>query len=257
MVNMQDDGFAAAPEEYLKEFSEKYKTNIGFPLRLRIIPTRLTENKVKYLSDANTLVAVLGIQSSDRINNEIFNRHVSSETLIEAARMLKEHNIVGQYDLIVRNPYENEEDMIEICRILSRMPKPYLLVMFPLTFFPNTPLRARAIRDEAIEVNEMDGYEAPFGNYPIKYPYLFRLQTVCPYTPRFLIEYFLRNRQSRFARGIFSFYYCFIYKSIDEVMKRIVRNTMLVSLVKNIIFLPNTLICHLKACRTKRSSGRV
>jgi anaerobic magnesium-protoporphyrin IX monomethyl ester cyclase len=256
MVNIQDDGFAAASEEYLREFSEKYRTNVGLPLRLRIIPTSLTKNKVKYLSDANTLVAVLGIQSSDRINTEIFNRHVSTETLIDAARMLKMHNIIGQYDLIVRNPYETEEDMIEICRILSRMPKPYKLEMFPLAFFPNTPLRARAIRD-AIEVNEADGYETPYGSYPIKYPYLFRLQAVCPYTPRFLVELFIRNRNSHFTRAMFCLYYYFVYEVIDKARAGIMRNTMLVALTKKIIFLPNTLICHLKAIwRRKPSSLR-
>jgi len=256
MVNIQDDGFAAAPEVYMKEFSDKYKTKIGLPLRLRIIPTSLTEKKVKYLSDANVLVAVLGIQSSDRINNEIFNRRVSSKTLIDAARMLKKHNIVGQYDLIVRNPYETEEDMIDICITLSRIPKPYHLEIFPLAFFPNTPLRVRAIRD-GIKVDQSDGYKTPYGSYPIKHPYLFKLQTACPYTPRFLIEFFLWNRHSRFARGIFSFYYYFIYKSIDKVRERIMRNTKLVALTKKIIILPNTLICHLKAvCQTKCSSGR-
>lgn len=96
MVSLQDDAFTFAPEAYLKEFSEKCKTHIGLPLRVRIIPTMLTEKKVKYLSEANTLVAVLGIQSSDRINREIFNRRVSSEQLISVAKALKRNNIVGQ-----------------------------------------------------------------------------------------------------------------------------------------------------------------
>lgn len=256
MVNIQDDGFAAASEEYLKEFSEKYRPTIGLPLRLRVIPTNLTEAKVKYLSDANTLVAVLGIQSSDRINNEIFNRHVTSETLIDVAKMLRRHDIVGQYDLIVRNPYETEEDIVEVCRTLSRIPKPYQVAMFPLAFFPNTPLRTRAIKD-GIDVSETDGYETSYGSVPIKFPYLFKLQTACPYTPRFLVEFFLRNRDSRFARGLFNFYYGIIYRGAEMCRERIMRSTRLVALTKRILFLPNVLTRFARPRQTDRSNGRM
>jgi len=245
MVNIQDDGFAAASEEYLKEFSEKYSADIGLPLRLRIIPTNLTERKVQYLSDANTLVAVLGIQSSDRINKDIFNRHVSSETIVQATKMLKKHNIVGQYDLIVQNPYETEQDMIEVCRLLAGIPKPYQLIMFPLALFPNTPLRERALRD-GIKINEKDGYETAYGSYPIRYPYLHKLQQICPYTPKLLIEFFLRYRNSKLTRTSFELYYRYIYKGMEYIRQKIMKNTRLVSWVKKIIFLPATLMNRLK-----------
>ena len=240
MVNIQDDGFAAASEEYLEEFSEKYRARIGLPLRLRIIPTNLTEQKVQYLSDANTLVAVLGIQSSDRINKNVFNRHVSSKQIVDATRMLKKHNIVGQYDLIVQNPYETEEDMIEVCRILAEIPKPYQLIMFPLALFPNTPLRERAVKD-GIKIHENDGYETAYGSYPIQYPYLHRLQQICPYTPKFIIEIFLRYRHLRLVTAIFELYYRYIYKGMEYVRQKIMRNTKMVSWTKKIIFLPSIL----------------
>jgi anaerobic magnesium-protoporphyrin IX monomethyl ester cyclase len=236
MVNVQDDAFASAPEPYLKEFSEKYKKKIGFPLKLRIVPTTFTEKKAEFLSNANTLVGVIGIQSSDRINNEIFNRQISSGKIIDVARMLKRRNIVGQYDLIVRNPYETEKDMVEICRILSRIPKPYQLGINPMAFFPNTPLKARAVSD-GIKVNESDGYETGFGSYPMRYPYLFRLQEACPYTPGFLIAFFLYNRHSPVARCIFFLYYYSIVKGIDKVREKIMRNTKLVDWIKNLVFL--------------------
>ena len=224
MVNIQDDGFAAASEEYLKEFSEKYKATIGSPLRLRTIPTNLTEQKVKYLSDANTLVAVLGIQSSDRINKNIFNRHVSSEEIVNATKMLKKHNIVGQYDLIVQNPYETETDMVEICRTLAKIPKPYQLARFPLAFFPNTPLRERALKD-GIKINEKDGYETAYGSYPTQYPYLYKLQQICPYTPKFLIEFFLRYRHLLLVKTLFKLYYRYIYRGMEYIRQKIMKNT--------------------------------
>jgi hypothetical protein len=195
---------------------------------------------VRYLAQANTLVAVLGIQSSDRVNREVFDRHVSSETLIDVAGMLKRYNIVGQYDLIVQNPYETEEDAVEVCRTLSRLPKPYQLITFPLALFPNTSLRAKAIRD-GIPVKASDGYETPYGSYPVKFPYLFRLQLVSAFLPHRLTEFFLRHRHSRLVRVAFGFYYHCIYRSIDAVRRRIIRSTEAVAWVKRMLFLPKVI----------------
>lgn len=243
MINIQDDGFASAREEYLKEFSEVYKEEIGLPIRLRIIPTMFSEKKARYLSDANTLVAVLGIQSSNRINKEIFHRQVSSEKLIAVTKLLKKYNIVGQYDLITQNPYETEQDMVEICETLAQIPKPYQLIMFPLAMFPNTPLRAKAIQD-GIPVSEEDGYATTYGNYPIRFPYLHRLQQVCPYTPKFLIYFFLRNRHRTIVRNLFVLYHRYVYTAIDRMRSRIMKNTKWVSWTKKVIFLPNFLLSH-------------
>ena len=245
MINIQDDGFASAREEYLKEFSEVYKKDIGLPIRLRIIPTMISETKVRYLSDANTLVAVLGIQSSNRINSEIFHRRVSSEKLIAVTKLLKKYNIVGQYDLITRNPYETEQDMVEICETLAQIPKPYQLIMFPLAMFPNTPLRAKAIED-GIPVNEEDGYSTTYGNYPIRFPYLHRLQQVCPYTPGSLIRFFLHHRHRAIVRKLFAFYHRHVYTAIDRLRVEIMKNTKWVDRTKRIIFLPNSLLSHFR-----------
>jgi radical SAM superfamily enzyme YgiQ (UPF0313 family) len=243
MINIQDDGFASAREEYLKEFSEVYKEDVGLPIRLRIIPTMFSEKKARYLSDANTLVAVLGIQSSDRINKEIFHRQVSSEKLIAVTKLLKKYNIVGQYDLITQNPYETEQDMVEICETLAQIPKPYQLIMFPLAMFPNTPLRAKAIQD-GIPVNEEDGYATTYGNYPIRFPYLHQLQQVCPYTPKFLIYFFLRNRHRTIVRNLFVLYHRYVYAAIDRMRSKIMKNTKWVNWTKKVIFLPNFLLSH-------------
>jgi radical SAM superfamily enzyme YgiQ (UPF0313 family) len=240
MINIQDDAFASAPARYLKEFSLRYKQRIGLPLRLRIIPTMLTEEKVRYLAEANTLVAVLGIQSSDRVNEEIFKRHAPSETLIQAARLLHKHGIIVQYDLIVQNPYETEADVVETCEILANLPKPFVLIMYPLALFPNTPLRDRAIED-GVQINAGDGYETPYGSYPIQYPYLYRLQEVSQMTPKVLIGFFLHNRGVRLVRAAFAVYYFFVFKSAEAARKLIMQNTVLVDWMKKAIFLPRAI----------------
>ena len=174
--------------------------------------------------------------------------------LIRVSRLLRRYKIVGQYDLIVRNPYETEDDMVEVCKTLAMIPKPYRLQIFALAMFPNTPLRMKAIED-GIKINKMDGYETRFGSYPIKYPYLYKLQEICPFTPRILINFFLLYRGSRFIRSIFSFYYYFVYKYMDKARRKIMSNTKLVDWTRKIIFLPNTIIAYFNhLCRTRCST---
>jgi len=250
VINLQDDGFAGGPEEYLRNFSKIYRKEIGLALRCRVIPTLLNEKKAQYLKDANMLVVVIGVQSSDRVNREIFNRKVSSDQLLQAARLLKKHDIVIEYDLIIRNPFETEEDMIEKCRILARLPKPYQLFMFGLALFPHSPLRDRAIA-EGIAVNENDGYEENYGSYPLRFPYLQKLQQTCPYSPRWLVEFFIRTRHSRFCRGLFHIHYHYICTNIERLKILILKSPTVLAIVKRIIFFPNAVAGLFK----RKSSG--
>lgn len=245
MVNIQDDGFAAAPEDYLKEFADKYSRSIGLPLRLRIIPTFINETKMQYLAKANTLVAVTGLQGNDRINREVFNRHTSAERFINVAKLLKKYNIIGQYDLITQNPYAIEQDEIEVCQTLSKLPKPYQLLMFPLAFFPNTPLREKAIAD-GLQVNELDGYTMAYGNYPERFSHLRKIQAACQYSPEFLINFAICTRNSFAGRLFFDIYYHLVFESIHRFRHAIMQSTTLVQLTKVLIFLPNHIMSRLR-----------
>jgi len=183
----------------------------------------------------------MGLQGSDRINRDYYNRNVPSEEFIEVAKMIRRHNIVGQYDLITRNPYATEEDMLQICDILSRLPKPYKLETMKLALYPNTPLRQRAIQD-GIPVNETDGYTTRFGSYPEKFPHLRDVQEVCQYTPKFLVDFFVSTRNSRAGRALFRAYLRVVYKNIHRLRAAILRNTTLVTWTKKLVFLPITVL---------------
>ncbi|MBM2832850.1 MAG: Radical domain protein [Candidatus Brocadiaceae bacterium] len=241
MVNIQDDGFAAADEEYLKEFAYKYKREIGLPLRLRIIPTAINENKMKYLAEANTLVAVVGLQANDRVNKELFNRNTTAEQFLKVARLIKKYNIVGQYDLIIKNPFANEQDEVEVCKILAKIPKPFKLEIFALALFPNTPLRERAIK-AGIKVNELDGYVTTYGNYPERFPHLRSIQMVSQYTPKFLMDLFISTRNSIWGRSLFKVYFHLIYQLIHKFRASILKSTKLVRLTKMLIFFPQKVL---------------
>ena len=88
----------------------------------------------------------VGIQSgSERIRRDVFDRPVSDEALVKIGRLLKELKIVPSYDLIVDNPFETDDDRKRSLELILQLPRPFLLRMYPLTYFPNTPLTKRAL----------------------------------------------------------------------------------------------------------------
>lgn len=245
IINIQDDSFAAAPEVYLEEFSERYGSEVGLPLRLRVIATQLNEARIKHLVRANTMSVVVGIQANDRINREVFNRKVSSQTILNAARLIRKYNVIGEYQLIGSNPYAAENDMLEICTLLAEIPKPYRLQIFNLGIFPNTALRDKAIRD-GIEVNEMDGYMYSYGDYPEKFPLLRSIQEITSQTPRFLVQFFLKHRNAAWCRVLLRMYKGLFIDNLVRLKNIVIRSSFLVLVARKILFLRASLS---NACR--------
>jgi hypothetical protein len=57
------------------------------------------------------------------------------------------------------NPYETLDDQLETARLLSRLPKPFRLSTFSLTFFPGTELYDRAHADGIVRDDVEDVYK--------------------------------------------------------------------------------------------------
>jgi hypothetical protein len=51
------------------------------------------------------------------------------------------------YDIIVDNPYETKEDLLETIELLDKIPGPFTLNIFGLQFQPGTELMRKAIED--------------------------------------------------------------------------------------------------------------
>jgi len=50
------------------------------------------------------------------------------------------------YEVIVDNPWETDQDLVDTLMFLSRLPPPYHLAVYSLTFFPDTELYQKAKR---------------------------------------------------------------------------------------------------------------
>jgi len=128
------------------EFASKYARRIGLPFQCNQHPNMVNREILKMLKGAGLERVTVGIQSgSERICRDVYDRPISNEAMIKTGQLLYELRITPTYDLIVDNPFEDDDDRMKTLELLLRLPRPFLLRMFPLTYFPNTPLTRRAL----------------------------------------------------------------------------------------------------------------
>lgn len=185
-INFQDDCFFIHNREWIERFCKEYKKEINLPFIVRAIPTLLDREKLFMLKEAGLSLVIMGIQSgSDRVNFDIYNRKIKFESVKKAADLISEAKALPYYEMIVDNPYETEDDMIETIKSMSTLRKPYTVSLAHLTFFPGTPLTEKALNDRIVDP------EAYLNRFMVNidYTYLNKLLYLTPYMPRTLIKY--------------------------------------------------------------------
>ena len=183
-MNFQDDCFFSHNLDWIREFCSEYKRYINLPFIVRVIPSMMEREKMMLLKDAGLCWIVMGIQSgSDRVNYDIYDRRIKFDTVRRAAEVIKETNAAPFYEMIVDNPYETEDDMMITIDAMSSIRKPYIISLAHLTFFPGTPLAARAARDTILDP------DAYLYRYLLKIDdtYLNKLLSITPIVPRAII----------------------------------------------------------------------
>jgi anaerobic magnesium-protoporphyrin IX monomethyl ester cyclase len=92
----------------------------------------------------------VGVESgSDRTKKEGFKRPMTNAQVLRAAKIINRHpHVIPYYFLIIGNPCEREQDLIETIRFLGELPAPYFLRTYNLVFLPNTLLYEMAVADK-------------------------------------------------------------------------------------------------------------
>jgi radical SAM superfamily enzyme YgiQ (UPF0313 family) len=142
---------------WVKEFSEKYKKEIGLPFNITLYPTMLNRQKAEWLKDAGLVEITMGLQSgSERIRKDVYLRKDKNINLIRENAILSDLNIMTYYDIIIRNPFEKIEDFHESLKLVSTLKPPFYLKMYTLVYYPHHPLTDRAVSENKITAEEVD-----------------------------------------------------------------------------------------------------
>ncbi len=195
-VNIQDDNFFAHDIAWLKEFSEKYKRDIALPIVLRAIPIWFTEEKGRVLKECGLTWVLSGMQTgSQRVQKDIYQRPISNEQFLKTTDIIKKLNFCAYYDIILDNPLETEEDVLQTIDVALKIKKPYQLQLLSLTFFPGTVIYDIA-KERGIEV------EDPFAKnfYGLKNTYLNKIVRLIPLLPNPFVRFLVKARNKKAAK---------------------------------------------------------
>ena len=166
LVNFNDDAFLFYTEKEIEDFSIQYKNEINIPLSIGgTTPTSLTYNKLKLLVDGGLKGVRPGIQTESEIIKKLYKRNYSREKTLQMVNLIhqfKDKIPLPRYDIIVNNPWEKDEDLIETLMFLSQVPVPFELNMFSLNFYPGTELYEKAKQDGLIKDDLNDVYRVSY-----------------------------------------------------------------------------------------------
>ena len=154
-INFLDDCFMSRPDQDMDKFCQLYEQAINLPFIVRSIPISVTESKISRMKSAGLAWINLGLQSgSDRVCREVYRRRSGKQDFLNAAKVINRQDVAALYDVILDNPFEAEQDLLQTIFTLMETPKPFYTQFFSLSLYPGTELRMRALQEGLIKGDE-------------------------------------------------------------------------------------------------------
>jgi radical SAM superfamily enzyme YgiQ (UPF0313 family) len=162
-VSFHDDSFMAISYDQLEEFAELWKAELDMPFAVYgVIPNYVKKDKFELLTWAGMNRIRMGIQSGSEDILEFYKRpsppakiRAAGEVIGQFAGGRERYHLPPAYDLIVDNPVETRQDVVDTLQLIYDMPRPYTLFIYSLKVIPNTDLE-RLIKERGVEVDKID-----------------------------------------------------------------------------------------------------
>jgi radical SAM superfamily enzyme YgiQ (UPF0313 family) len=159
-VNFQDDSFMAIPYPQLEEFAELWKAELDIPFAVYgVIPNYVKQDKFAILTWAGMNRVRMGIQSGSQEILDFYQRPSPPEKILAAGEVIgsfaPKYHLPPVYDIIMDNPIETRENVVETLQLLYDMPRPFTLLIYSLKVIPNTELE-RAMKERGVELEKIN-----------------------------------------------------------------------------------------------------
>ena len=73
--------------------------------------------------------------------------------ILKENKILAKHDVMTYYDLIIRNPWEEEKDLEEALDLIHELQRPFYLKIYTLAYYPKHPITTRALKEKKVDPN--------------------------------------------------------------------------------------------------------
>jgi anaerobic magnesium-protoporphyrin IX monomethyl ester cyclase len=149
-----DDAFVIS-NKWLTEFADKFPRQVGLPFFCNTRANLVTSEQVRLLKAAGCRTVSMGIEAgNDRIRNELLNRNLSREQILEAASLIHAGGLHLTTTAMIGLPTSTMEEDWETLELVSRT-RPSLAHVFIFQPYPRTQLGEFA-REHGLVVGTLD-----------------------------------------------------------------------------------------------------
>jgi radical SAM superfamily enzyme YgiQ (UPF0313 family) len=195
-VVFDDDCMAALPIPVLKEFSEKWRKEVGVPFFVAgVIPSFVNREKLEILLEAGMNRMRMGIQSGSDKMLKFFKRPNKPGLIRSVTGVISDYRrymILPAYDIIVDIPVETREDVVDTIRLVYDMPRPFTLSVFGLRLIPGTDLEKTINAQIAAGELDIEGIDKNYRSVAPTMANALIYLTASVRPPRWLFEYLLK-----------------------------------------------------------------
>ena len=192
-INFHDDSFLALPFEDIAAFSKLWREEVRTPFAVYgVIPNYVREDKIEVLTWAGLNRIRMGIQSGSERILKFYKRPTPIPRVEQAAAVISKfskYHIPPAYDMIVDNPIETKQDVVDTLELAYRLSRPYIFYIYSLRVIPNTELE-KQMKEAGIDLEQISAYYAVL-NPTLANALMYLITFYKP--PRWLFDYLLKH----------------------------------------------------------------
>ncbi|MGM0579008.1 MAG: B12-binding domain-containing radical SAM protein [Myxococcota bacterium] len=158
-VHFSDDLFVT-DRKWLTRFAEQFRSDVGLPYTMNTSPELLSEEAGRLLAESGCRAVAIGVETHDEaLRKSILGKDISTETIRNAARIIRGNGMKLVTFNMVASPDERVEDVLETMRFNAELGTDFarVSICFPL---PGTPIAKRPLADSS-GVDPDDIYSLP------------------------------------------------------------------------------------------------
>lgn len=161
-IEIYDSEFLSKPYEYIKQFSGEYKKRIGLPFYATFNTLSFNNDKFNQLVKAGLKRVRIGIQHGSPRIRKIYNRQETDERILEVFRMISRYSSYYMYpvdyDLILDSPWENEKDIEDTVKLISKLSGFTRYHQFQFVLLPGSALYEEVVQGKHKDVLDESEY---------------------------------------------------------------------------------------------------